>query len=67
MPGVKAARATPPTLLILGGTGFIGPPLTAEALATSPDTPERLETPFGNPKVAQRDFFRFKQGPISEH
>jgi len=32
MPGVKAARATPPTLLILGGTGFIGPPLTAEAL-----------------------------------
>ena len=29
---VRAANAKPKTLLILGGTGFIGPPLTQEAL-----------------------------------
>jgi hypothetical protein len=28
LPTVRAADARPGTLLILGGTGFIGPPLT---------------------------------------
>jgi 2'-hydroxyisoflavone reductase len=32
LPAVVAARSKPQTLLILGGTGFIGPPLTQEAL-----------------------------------
>ena len=32
LPTVRAADARPGTLLILGGTGFIGPPLTQEAL-----------------------------------
>jgi 2'-hydroxyisoflavone reductase len=32
LPPVRAANARPKTLLILGGTGFIGPPLTQEAL-----------------------------------
>ena len=32
LPAVRAADARPGTLLILGGTGFIGPPLTQEAL-----------------------------------
>ncbi len=32
LPGAFAAGAGPGTLLILGGTGFIGPPLTQEAL-----------------------------------
>jgi 2'-hydroxyisoflavone reductase len=32
MPGARSADATPKTLLILGGTGFIGPHLTTEAL-----------------------------------
>ena len=31
LPVARAADATPKTLLILGGTGFIGPPLTREA------------------------------------
>jgi len=29
---LRAANAQPQTLLILGGTGFLGPPLTEEAL-----------------------------------
>jgi 2'-hydroxyisoflavone reductase len=32
LPVVRAAQSNPRTLLILGGTGFIGPPLTQEAL-----------------------------------
>ena len=32
LPAVRAAAAKPKTLLILGGTGFIGPPMTQEAL-----------------------------------
>jgi 2'-hydroxyisoflavone reductase len=32
LPPVRAAQGKPKTLLILGGTGFIGPPLTQEAL-----------------------------------
>lgn len=32
LPPVRAADTKPKTLLILGGTGFIGPPLTQEAL-----------------------------------
>jgi 2'-hydroxyisoflavone reductase len=32
LPPARAANAKPKTLLILGGTGFIGPPLTQEAL-----------------------------------
>jgi 2'-hydroxyisoflavone reductase len=32
LPAARAAQPKPGTLLILGGTGFIGPPLTEEAL-----------------------------------
>jgi len=32
MPAAPATRARPKTMLILGGTGFIGPHLTQEAL-----------------------------------
>ena len=76
LPAAFAADAKPKTLLILGGTGFIGPHLTKEALRLgwrvthfnrgkhSPDGVPNVETLIGDPEpLAAQEIERYSVWP----